>query len=158
MDPKARDALGGKVSESFKRANPQIYGNVAQAPAVAPGATQSPSPMRGPIRQDAAPNKAEQAAFDYLSGEFGAIDKIEFHGLTLRIANGVKYTPDICITYADGSISLYEVKAMRGRRVHIEDDSSVKVKAAAAKWRMFKFFLIWYDKTHRRHLIQGVNP
>jgi len=77
------------------------------------------------------------------------------HGLTLALANGVKYTPDF-IVQSEGVIRAYEVKAMRGNRVHVEDDASVKIKVAASEWPTIKFIITWWDKSKHAWQFQEV--
>lgn len=80
---------------------------------------------------------------------------VKAHGLTLVLANGVKYTPDF-IAQGGGILYAYEVKAMRGKRVHVEDDASVKIKVAAQEWPSIKFIITWWDKTKHAWQFQEV--
>lgn len=60
------------------------------------------------------------------------------HALTFKLANGVKYTPDVCIFYESGHIQAYEVKGP-----WMTDDSVVKLKVAAHEYPWVRFLLAW---------------
>lgn len=100
-------------------------------------------------------NKAERAAFEYLRDVYFGVReprrgnaeefRITPHGLTFLLGNGVRFIPDV-IVQAGGRIHAFEVKAMRGRRVHVEDDAAVKVKLAASIWPAVTFTLMWMNK------------
>lgn len=140
------------VSEATKRLNTDIFG----APVHVPGLVDVPTQRA--IRQKVGPklNKAETMALHQLQHDFTRQSFIP-HGITLSLANGVRFTPDI-VTDDGERITCYEVKAMRGKRVHIEDDSAVKTKCAAALYPSIKFWLMWYDRAKGAHQFQEVLP
>ena len=81
----------------------------------------------------------------------GRITEYEFEQVTLKIANGCRYTPD-WVAYAHIStaptsrlraLEFYEIKA----RKMIWDDAIVKLKVAATKYPYFKFYLCAWGKS-----------
>lgn len=101
------------------------------------------------IRQSSkGPNKTE-AAFQAdvlywrkLRGEIA--DYYEHDSITLRLANGVRYTPDFPVIALDGSLRFYEVKGTKRKGWNpVQDDASVKVKTAASLYLRHKFYLVW---------------
>ncbi len=91
------------------------------------------------IRQNSTPlNKTEQAFLDYLNREgFGWRVLILVQSMTLKLGNGVRYTPDF-VTVANFSLNLtaYEVKG------YMRDDAAVKLKVAAAQYPWIAFKLV----------------
>lgn len=70
----------------------------------------------------------------------------DYEAVTLKIANGCRYTPDWYVVEwlgGDGTSksTFYEIKA----RNMIWDDAIVKIKVAAAKYSEYEFFLCAYD-------------
>lgn len=72
----------------------------------------------------------------------GLIQKYEFEAVTLKLANGCKYTPDYWALSFDGRTQFYEIKARR----MIWDDAIVKLKVATAKFDSYAFSLCAYEK------------
>jgi len=108
--------------------------------------------VKGVIRQSSRqPNKTEiRFENDYLKGWLAgrAITSYDYEAITLKIANGCRYTPDWYVeANADGyffsepSICFFEIKA----RNMIWDDAIVKLKVAASKYPRFTFYLCAYD-------------
>lgn len=98
-----------------------------------------PAPIVKPmLRQSAAPklNKTEAAWGDYLRAYFpGSI--VHAQEITLRIANGCRYTPDFSVIHKDAPPTFFEVKG------HMRDDAAVKIKVAAAQFPAWAFWLVW---------------
>ena len=145
-----RDLNFQQASESFRRLNAGLLGGVGLPKTPDAPVVTKVDPKQKAVRQKAGDgmNKTERAAFEHLISIYerkGGGYAIEPHGLTMLLSNGVRYTPDV-IVQAGGRILAYEVKAMRGRRVHVEDDASVKVKMAARVWRTVTFTMMWRDK------------
>lgn len=164
-----------KASESFRRLNAGLLGGVENTPVKTQAeemadalatlnrkasVEKSASPAGGvtrAVRQQAGDgmNKAERAAFEYLRDVYFGVSeprrgkaeefRITPHGLTFLLGNGVRFIPDV-IVQAGGRIYAFEVKAMRGRRVHVEDDAAVKTKLAAGIWPAVTFTLMWMNK------------
>jgi hypothetical protein len=98
------------------------------------------------IRQNSAGlNKTEQAFYDYLKtrGDPGVLRTVlPPQSVTLRIANGCRYTPDFVVAYHHStdipSVDLvaYEVKGF------MRDDAAVKIKVAATAFPWITFHLV----------------
>lgn len=78
------------------------------------------------------------------------IETYDYEVVTLKIANGCRYTPDWFVeAYEDrfklgrNKLQFYEIKA----RDMIWDDAIVKIKVAASKFPQFEFYLCAYSKT-----------
>jgi len=71
----------------------------------------------------------------------GTIRWFSFEGMTLKLADNTRYTPDFAVMRDDGLIELHEVKGF------FREDAKVKVKVAA---EMFPFrFLIVRKKAKK---------
>ena len=66
------------------------------------------------------------------------ITNLCWESMTLRIGNGVRYTPDF-IGWLDGTLCAWEVKGF------MRDDSAVKIKVAAANFPEIDFHLAWLE-------------
>jgi len=139
-----------KASASFRRLNGEIaMGAIPGSPA----APNAPAKIAVRQRTGSGLNKTEARFLrEYLEPIYL---NIKPHGLTMALANGVKYTPDF-IAQSSGLIFAYEVKAMRGNRVHVEDDASVKIKVAAHEWQSIRFIITWWDKSKHAWQFQEV--
>ena len=88
-------------------------------------------------------NKTEQRfEKDYLKPRFWAGDVLAYHfeGVTLKLANNTRYTPDFFVVHAD-HFEIIEVKGFW------RDDARVKIKVAAHQYPYFKFKAVqWKDK------------
>ena len=88
------------------------------------------------IRQNAKGlNKTEQAFADYLSARY-ASQHIHAQAVTLKLANGCRYTPDFLVTAENEAVHAYEVKGF------LRDDAAVKIKVAARLFRFITFSLV----------------
>jgi hypothetical protein len=79
----------------------------------------------------------------------GEIEHYEYEPLTLKLADGVRYTPDFMVI-RDGIIELHEVKAGRidksgNVKAITEDASRIKLKIAA-EYYPFRFMLAVLSK------------
>ena len=64
-----------------------------------------------------------------------------FEVVTLKLAADCRYTPDfMVINREDGVVEFHEVKG------HWRDDAKVKLRVAAEKFPMFRFFAAQRDK------------
>lgn len=72
----------------------------------------------------------------------GWVSKYDYEAVTLKIANGCRYTPDWWAITNDGRTQFYEIKA----RKMIWDDAIVKLKVAAAQYTAYEFWLCAWDK------------
>ncbi len=104
-----------------------------------PGAQAKPK-QPGQLRQRrGVPNK-EEAAFGVVLSTWPGVKKIVFEGVTFRIANGARYTPDYFVECTDGTARCYEVKGFR-RKAAI-----LALKVAAAQYDVFQFFIAEFDR------------
>lgn len=90
------------------------------------------------------PNRLELEAMEYLVEENRRARTgflFRFHTLTLLLANGCKYTPDIT-GFGDkaGEINAWEIKGK-----HAWEDAIVKLKVAAREWPSIHFYLMWKE-------------
>lgn len=80
-------------------------------------------------------NKTEALFLAHLRASYpGAF--VEAHPITLKLANGCRYTPDF-VAFVGGQLVAYEVKGF------MRDDAAVKVKVAASKFPFIRFVLVW---------------
>ncbi len=113
-------------------------GKVKETPLAAPVSSVKQSP---PIRQSSAggPNKTElRFENDHLKSmrHTGEILLYRFASITLRLGNGVRYTPDYFSINGNGKVVFWEVKGAR-----LEEDAIVKLKMAPAIFPEFEFYL-----------------
>jgi len=73
------------------------------------------------------------------------VKRVVYEGVTLRLADGMRYTPDVFVEYVDGSVGLDEVKG-----AFVRDTARVKYEWArqqfpAFRWRWCQFIKgKWY--------------
>jgi len=65
----------------------------------------------------------------------GDVAWCEFEGVTLRLGDDCRYTPDFILMLRDGTMECHETKGF------MRDDALVKIKVAAARYP-FKFVLV----------------
>jgi len=82
-------------------------------------------------------NKTEQAYANHLEmlKSTGFVLWYTFEGMTFKIAEGCRYTPDFAVMNSALQLECHEVKGF------MRDDSFVKIKAAANKFP-FRFILV----------------
>lgn len=68
----------------------------------------------------------------------GEIAWFAFEGITFKLADDTRYTPDFAVMLADGTMEMHEVK---GSLDYIQDDAKVKIKVANDMFP-FRFFLV----------------
>jgi hypothetical protein len=131
----------------------QAVRRLADAPR--PGADAPALPRKQPakarIRQKQGDglNKTERAFLGYLQRQdTGA--RIYVQDVTLRLGNGVRYTPDFVVTN-EWRVSAYETKGF------MRDDAAVKIKVAARAYTWITFYLVTKAK-HGSWDIQHVQP
>ncbi len=83
---------------------------------------------RGTRRKPGEMNKLEAKMADELRAKqlAGDIEWFAFEGITLKLADRTRYTPDFLVMLCDGQLECWEVKG------HWEDDARVKIKVAAS--------------------------
>jgi hypothetical protein len=91
------------------------------------------------IRQSHKPaiNKTEREWLDIMTRKIRPDDTIYAQAINFTLANGCRYRPDFIVFYSGGLIEAWEVKGAGP----IRDDSIVKLKTAAAKYRMINWWL-----------------
>lgn len=106
----------------------------------APGADREPGRSLARQRRAEAErmNKTEAAYAERLDllQRGGAIRRWRFEAVTLRLADGTRYTPDFLVEPYDGAPELHEVKGFW------RDDALVKYRVAAELFPMFRFRVV----------------
>lgn len=135
-----------QLSSGVKKLNPHLY------PPQEPTFGQPPVIPTKRIRQRTQPlsNKLETEFGDYLHGLNWNGAPIYEQAITLRLANGLRYTVD-WIVFRDIGTFCYEVKGPKAW-----DDAIAKIKMAASVYRMWRWFLVW--KQDGRWAFQEVLP
>jgi hypothetical protein len=111
-----------------QQASRQLEGKPAAIPAVV-------STGKKRLRQSSTGlNKTEAAYLEHLRGGYPG-GQIYTQAITLKIGNGVRYTPDFVIIDKP-SVTACEVKGF------MRDDAAVKVKVAASLYPWITFFLV----------------
>lgn len=106
----------------------------APAPAQAP---ESPLPVAvGTLREPGMNNtEAEYAGMLEARRLRGEVVWWKYEAITLKLADGTRYTPDFAVMLADGTFEIHETKGG-----FIREDGWLKVKVAASMFP-FRFFL-----------------
>ena len=83
-------------------------------------------------------NKTETAYAQELEARKNAKELLwyAFEGVTLKLADGCRYTPDFAVLMADVTIEMHEVKG------YWTDDARAKIKVAADKFP-FRFIAVY---------------
>jgi len=71
----------------------------------------------------------------------GELTTYGYELVTLRLGNGVRYTPDFWAITTDNRTVFYEVKGP-----HSRDDAKVKLKVAATRYLNYEFYLCVYER------------
>lgn len=87
-------------------------------------------------------NKTEERYFDLLRVRraTGELAWIRYEGVTLKLADDTRYTPDFAVMLANGELEMHETKGAFRR-----EDSFVKLKVAAEQFP-FRFYLATWTK------------
>lgn len=106
----------------------------------APGADREPARSLARQRRTAAErmNKTEAAYAQHLDllQRAGLIRSWRFEAITLKLADGTRYTPDFLVEVYDRTPELHEVKGFW------RDDALVKYRVAAELFPMFRFRVV----------------
>ena len=104
------------------------------------------------LRQSASGlNKTEAAYLEVLKEDHPGAAVLS-QSITLRLANGVRYTPDFVVAGGDvAGVCAHEVKGF------MRDDAAVKLKVAASLYPWIRFFLVSRAKGGMWH-VQEVLP
>lgn len=131
-------------SKTFKRLNPHLFvGGEDDAEHDLIEALTKPKekePKR--VRQNSKPllNKLE-TEYSWLLGHWG--EHVHAQSITLKLANGVRYTPDF---FSLSSVGSGRPKAWEVKGKHAWEDSLLKIKFAAKEYPEIKFLLVWKEK------------
>ncbi len=87
-------------------------------------------------------SKAEARYADILDNQKrrNIIRDWSYEGVTLKLADGVRYTPDFLVTENDGRMTLIEIKG------HMREAARVRLKVAVDRYPGFGWYLIWAKK------------
>lgn len=99
---------------------------------------------RGRIRQPKGMNKTEARYAQYLELQkrAGTVVWFKYEGITVKLGNDCRYTPDFAVMLASGAVELHEVKGRKGKKAYCEDDARVKIAVAAEQFP-FRFVMVW---------------
>lgn len=98
-------------------------------------------------------NNTEQRMYNQLIAEkrAGVINDVSFEGITFKLADDTRYTPDFVVKTNEGSLRLLETKGG-----HIWEDGLLKFKIAMDKYPMFKWEMWqWDSKQYKFILLRG---
>lgn len=142
------------LSESTRRRNPHLLTSrpvdvTHMAPHVRAAVLEEengPVKPKARLRQNSKPllNSNEQAFLAHLEAIEAPGAFTHAQAITLRLANGVRYTPDF-VTFepmTSGLLRFWEVKGLR----KIFDGAGEKLKIAAAHYPEFIFTIVWRDQ------------
>ena len=95
------------------------------------------------LRQDRTGlNKTEAAFLAHLHSLYsGKGVHITAQGMTLKLANGVRYTPDFIVALSPVVQDIAQVLAFETKGF-LRDDAGVKIKVAAQQWPWIAFHLV----------------
>ncbi len=103
-----------------------------------------------PKRKSKGMNKTETRFSELLDEQkkCGLIAGYEFEGITVKLADGSRYTPDFAIMENRGTIWFVETKCE-----FIREAAMVRFKVAKSKWTQFKFELWQWKNSEWVHLL-----
>lgn len=103
-------------------------------------------------------NKGESAYARHLDLRMAAGEVLwcAFEGMTLKIADDCRITPDFAVMEADGTMVLVDVKGRSGDKYWAEEDAVVKLKTLAEIYP-FQVFVVWPKKDSGWN-VQEVKP
>lgn len=104
-----------------------------------------PAPQKHIVRGDKLPNKTElRFEQDYLKlwKLTGIIERYSFEAVTLKLAAGLRYTPDWRAVDPCSRIQFYEIKGGGP----MKDDAVSKLKSAATMYPEYEFWLYRWIK------------
>ncbi|MFM7010064.1 MAG: DUF1064 domain-containing protein [Betaproteobacteria bacterium] len=101
-------------------------------------------------------NKTEAEYEAYLTALYhaGQIDGFKFEGITLKLADNTRFTPDFIVFAADGVVELHDTKGTTKKTRSngekeavpwIEEDANIKLKVCADQWP-FRVFAVFKTK------------
>lgn len=103
---------------------------------------------KGRLRPQKGMNKAETmyAAHLEIQVRAGMVLWYRFEGITLKLGDDCRFTPDFAVMTADGRLELHDTKALwkSTGKVHWEEDARVKL-ATAAEMYPFRVVAVWRE-------------
>lgn len=149
--------VGAAITGSalFRRLNAHL---LAPAPAPAgkvPGIAQDGG-ARIRQRQGDGLNKTERRFKEWHELNFPH-RRLLVQAVTLKIANGCRYTPDF-VAIGAGPVGLIELHAWEVKGPRAWDDAIVKLKVAAAQYPFIRFTLVSWDKKEGVWKMEYVRP
>jgi hypothetical protein len=90
-------------------------------------------------------NKGEQQYHDILTAQqhAGGILEFKYEGLTIKLANDVRFTADFFVVNADSEVELHEVKPRtKNGKYYAREDAVMKMRLAATHYP-FRVFVCW---------------
>lgn len=98
--------------------------------------------------RDRGMNKTEKAYLRHLEHRkhLGAISTYWYEPWKIRIADNCTWTPDFVVINADGTIEWHDTKSWwaKAKKVGIEEDALIKMKATAEMYPQFKVLATWF--------------
>lgn len=70
----------------------------------------------------------------------GQIESWRYEAITLRLADGCRYTPDFWVVLNDGKVRLTEIKG------HMREAARVRLRVAVEMYPQFAWLLVWAKK------------
>ena len=147
--PRRYQEQAGKQLYNQKQLDKRMIAELAPLPYEEMPIPATPKALGSPIRQKQGDglNKLERAFLGHLKAEWEGEEKepyeIRTQEITLKIANGCRYTPDFVVIkpWAENlGIEAYEVKGF------MRDDAAVKLKVAASLYHWIAFHLVTRKK------------
>lgn len=77
----------------------------------------------------------------------GGVVDYWFEAITLKLADGARYTPDYLVLDSDLVVELVDTKARWSNGQIAREDSLLKMKFAAQRFPLFRFVAAVWDKT-----------
>ncbi len=102
-----------------------------------------PAPAKAPRDQYRSKTEASRAIALELDRKAGLICRWEYEPVTIKLAPGVRYTPDFLVVARDGAVSFEEVKGRKGARFFSRPIGKMKVALAAKLQPQWKFRIIY---------------
>ena len=134
------------VRALIARADHIVDANKKVTPAHTPG--KIPTVARAKARPPHTPgelNKGEARYRDHLEMLVlaGEVRLFWFEAIRFRLAERFNFTPDFFVILPDWTIEFREVKGRKGETFYAKEDAVKSIKAAAALYPFFRFFIVW---------------
>lgn len=141
--------LPSNPTDSVRKRNPSLWPaeqwtNINAGRTVGDSMPDKPTKKR--IRQSGKPcmNKLEREWFDKVSLEFPNYHRPRAQSVTFKLANGVRYTPDVFACDWGPQPSTPIAWEVKGKKMW--DDAMIKLKFAAKEWPEIRWLLVWKEQ------------